>query len=244
MKGESNIKCVDDYTVSCANVSTVHLSAQKSLAVVKSKIELDSHADTCVLNDQCLIVHNHNTPVSVEGYDSKVESKHACIVDVIVAYTEHETGQVVNFLINQAIEMKGLDHCPLCPMQCHVNGVLIDEVPTFLAPIPSETMHAIQIVNLFDVTHLTITLSQLNIVTSYFNVRKPTHHGICQALSLADKNKICLTTGDLLSALVLQQGEYYLSTLSHCMLMMLQMLQRITTMSLCWKVLSIHHQHE
>ena len=48
-------------------------------------------------------------------------------------------------------------------MQYHVNGKLINEVPKFLTSVPSETMHAIQIENLFDATQ-----------TSYFEVRKPT----------------------------------------------------------------------
>ena len=59
-------------------------------------------------------------------------------------------------------------------MQHHVNGVMINEVPKFLAPIPSEIMHAIQIENPFDATHLIIIPLKLNGVTSYFKVRKPT----------------------------------------------------------------------
>ena len=55
-----------------------------------------------------------------------------------------------------------------------MNGVLIDEVPKFLAPVPHETMHAIQLENPFDATHpITISL-QLNGVISYFKIRKPT----------------------------------------------------------------------
>ena len=81
--------------------------------------------------------------MNVYGYDHKAGSKHACIVNANVAYTKLETGQVVILLINQAIEMKGLDHHLLCMMQCCINGVLIDEVPKFVAPIPSKTMHAI-----------------------------------------------------------------------------------------------------
>ena len=45
------------------------VSAQKSLVVVKTKIELDSHADASVVNDQCLVIHYHNIPANVYGYD-------------------------------------------------------------------------------------------------------------------------------------------------------------------------------
>ena len=78
----------------------VHLSAHTSIAVVKTKIELDSHADTYVVGDHCLIVHDHHRPVNIYRYDPKAGSKHACIVNATVAYTVPETGQVVIISIN------------------------------------------------------------------------------------------------------------------------------------------------
>ena len=132
-----------------ASVQSVYLIAHTSLTVVKTKIELDSHADTCILGDNCLIVHNHNRPVNVYGYNPKAGSKHAHIVNAAVAYRETETGHVVIPLLNQASETKGLSYHFLCLMKCCMNRVLIDEVPKFPAPIPSETTHAIQIENPF-----------------------------------------------------------------------------------------------
>ena len=90
------------------------------------------------------------TEVNVFRYDPKLGSTCACIVDAAVAYTEPERGLVVILIINQAIGMKGLDHHLLCLMQCCMNGVVINEVPTFLAPAPSKTMHAIQLKSPFD----------------------------------------------------------------------------------------------
>ena len=78
--------------------------------------------------------------MNVYGYDAEAGLKCTCEVNAAVAYTLPETHQIFNLSINQVFEMKGLVHHLLCPMQCHVNGVLIDEVPKFLAPIPSETM--------------------------------------------------------------------------------------------------------
>ena len=105
------------------------------------------------------------------GYNSKAILKHTYIVKATVAYTEPKTGHVVILLINPAIEMKGLDHHLFCPMQCHMNGVLVNEVPKFLAPISNETTHAIQLENPFDATHpITIPL-KLNKANSYFKVR-------------------------------------------------------------------------
>ena len=72
--------------------------------------------------------------------------------------------------------MKGLDHHLLCLMQCCINGVLIDEVPKFLAPVPYETTHTIQFENPFDTTRPIIIPLKLNGVTSYFEVKKPTRN--------------------------------------------------------------------
>ena len=70
---------------------------------------------------------------------------HVGKVDTTIAYDESEIGQVVIFLINQAIKMKSLNHHLLCPMQCSMNGVWIDDVLNLLAPVSSENMHEIQI---------------------------------------------------------------------------------------------------
>ena len=59
-------------------------------------------------------------------------------------------------------------------MQCCVSWAAINEVLKFLAPIPSETMHTIQIINPFSVTKPIITPLHLTRVGSYFDVRKPT----------------------------------------------------------------------
>ena len=86
-KGEANTSYVDDYeSAICASVQTVNLSAHNSLIVVKTKIELDSHADTCVVGDYCLVIHDHKRPVNVFGYNPKAGSKHACKNDTTVAY--------------------------------------------------------------------------------------------------------------------------------------------------------------
>ena len=92
-----------------------------------------------------------------------MRSRHSCIVNAMVAYDRSKTGQVVNFLINQAIDMKGLNHNLLFPMQCCMNGDLIDAVLMFLAPIPSENMNAIQIEN-----------PLMHRVTNYFDMIKQT----------------------------------------------------------------------
>ena len=104
--------------------------------------------------------------MNVFGYDPRAGSEHAHIVDTTVAYTEPETDQVAILLINQVIEMKGLTHHLLCPMQC-MNAVLIDEVTKFMAPLPSYTPHVIKTENPFNATHPVIILLKLNTVRSF-----------------------------------------------------------------------------
>ena len=97
-----------------------------SLAIVVTNIELDSHEDSCVVDDNFFVVHDQKRPVNVFRYNPKVGLKHACIINATVAYTKHETCHVVILLINRAIEMKGLYHHFLYQMQCCMNGVVID----------------------------------------------------------------------------------------------------------------------
>ena len=71
LKGKVITIIVDDAAAICTCVQTVQLSAQNSLVVVKTKIELDSHADTCVVGDDCLVVHEQNRPLNTFEYDPK-----------------------------------------------------------------------------------------------------------------------------------------------------------------------------
>ena len=58
-------------------------------------------------------------------------------------------------------------------MQYHLNGVQINEVPKFLAETPSETTHAIELVDPFNATHPLLILFKLSSITSYFVVYSP-----------------------------------------------------------------------
>ena len=64
--------------------------------------------------------------------------------------------------------MSGLSKHLLCPMQCHLNGVPISEVPS--SWLIAQVTHAIIVIDPLDVAHLLITTLQLYGVTSYFNV--------------------------------------------------------------------------
>ena len=40
-----------------------------ALVASKPKVELDTHADTCVVDDNCLVIHDSNKQVNVNSYD-------------------------------------------------------------------------------------------------------------------------------------------------------------------------------
>ncbi len=46
-------------------------------------------------------------------------------------------------IINQAIHIPHLDHHLLCPMQCCVNDMIINDLPKFLAADPTDQTHAL-----------------------------------------------------------------------------------------------------
>jgi hypothetical protein len=48
-------------------------------------------------------------------------------------------------IIHQAIHIPHLDHHLLCPMQCRVNDVIVNDLPKFLASDPTDRTHALTI---------------------------------------------------------------------------------------------------
>ena len=58
--------------------------AHASVANSKPKVELYSHADMCVVGDNCLAVHDQNRSVNVYRYDPKDGHRSAKTVDSAV----------------------------------------------------------------------------------------------------------------------------------------------------------------
>ena len=92
-----------------------------------------------------LILLDYNRPVIVEGYDPALGTKTYATVSGVLAYDDPVTGEVYHLVINQAIHIPHLDHHLLCPMQCRVNDVVVDNTPKFLASDPTDNTHALTI---------------------------------------------------------------------------------------------------
>ncbi len=97
----------------------------------ETTLEFDSHANTCVLGHNALIILDYNQSVSVVGYDESLRSKTYQTVNGVVAYGDPQTRRMLHLIINQAIHIPHLDHHLLCPMQCHVNDVTVNALPKF-----------------------------------------------------------------------------------------------------------------
>ena len=64
------------------------MGAHASVASSKPKVVLDSYADTCVVGDNCLVIHDLNRPVNVYSYDPKDSHRGAKTVDATVGYQD------------------------------------------------------------------------------------------------------------------------------------------------------------
>ena len=140
----------------------------------KLRVELDSHADTTVVGSNVLIVHDHERFVDVYGYDNKSRHKNITTVDAAVAYDDPQTGNVSLLLINQAILIPSMENILLCPMQCRLNNVTVNDVPKFLVKNATVNDHLIIIPSDDDAMHALHIPLKLQGVTSYFPVRAAT----------------------------------------------------------------------
>ena len=109
------------------------------------QVELDSHADQSCVSEQCaLILHDHERPTTVYGYDNG-RGRSLKTVDAVVAYTDPSTGDKWMLVINQALLVPGLHHPLLCTNQLRTNDIRVNDEPKHLVLNPTEYHHAIAI---------------------------------------------------------------------------------------------------
>jgi hypothetical protein len=140
-------------------------------SIGETTLELDSHADTCVLGHDALILLDYDRPVIVEGYDPSLGTKTYATISRALAYDDPVTGEVYHLVINQAIHIPHLDHHLLCPMQCPVNDVIINNTPMLLMSDPTDHMHALTIRDPCQPAQMVILQLVLRGVTLLLNVR-------------------------------------------------------------------------
>ena len=111
----------------------------------EQRTDLDSHADTCVIGQHALIVHNLNCPVNIFGYDpSKGTITPNCrTVLAAVAYDFPMTGEIFIIDIHQAILIDHFHNNLLCPMQIMMYEVKVNYIPKYLTDNPTDQTHPI-----------------------------------------------------------------------------------------------------
>ena len=149
------------------------LSSSKLDHNYETTLELDSHADTCVLGCDALILQDYMRPVRVQGYDPSLGTVQYNTVSGALAYDHPTTGETYHLIVNQAIHIPHLDHHLLCPMQCRVNDVTVNETPKFLAQDLTEHTHALTVQDPDNPVQTVILPLALRGVTSLLNVRTP-----------------------------------------------------------------------
>jgi hypothetical protein len=110
------------------------------------------------------------------GYDESLGSKTYQTKSGVVAYNDPQTRRTLHLIINQAIHIPHLDHHFLCPMQCCVNDVIVNNLPKFLATDPTDQMHALTLTDPNNPLQPVILPLTLRGVTSVLNVRSMTIH--------------------------------------------------------------------
>ena len=79
--------------------------------VVKTRTDLDLHADQCAIGSNALVFHDFDRPINVTGYDPNgpVHSNLRTVSSAL-AYDNGLTGKSVILVVHQAILIPDLDH--------------------------------------------------------------------------------------------------------------------------------------
>ena len=112
--------------VSAVKIRYVNLTPGISLSSLarnanETSLELDSHADTCVVGEKALVIADHCRPVTVHAYDKELGERTYDTVSAVVGYTCPSTGAVYYQVIHQAIE---IPHLEKVPIEAFTNGGL------------------------------------------------------------------------------------------------------------------------
>jgi hypothetical protein len=116
-------------------VSSIHqIKAPPTILTCRAK--LDSHADTCGVNDVALVVEYLGKKGEVHGFSKSLHAMQDIrIVKAAVAYDDPLTGEIyIVLIINQALYFRDqLGNMLLNPNQMRVHGLTVDDCPRHLS---------------------------------------------------------------------------------------------------------------
>ena len=80
------------------------LSVIDSNNIKESTLESDSHADTCCVGSDCLVINDYDRPVTVYGYDKTMGAQHFRTVSAAVAYVHPVSGTYSTWLCTKRLK--------------------------------------------------------------------------------------------------------------------------------------------
>jgi hypothetical protein len=156
--------------------------------LISGPCELDSHANTCVVGSNCVVLEVTEQTVNVSAFTNQHKTfDNVPIVTTATAFDDANTGITYLLIIGQAIYMgSNMNNTLLCPNQLRSNGLIVEDCPRHLSPMNKPSSHSITCV----ADDLNIPLS-LQGVTSYFKTRTPTVNEIetCQWVYLTNERQ-------------------------------------------------------
>ena len=99
------------------------------------KAELDTHANTCGVNDVARILEYTGQVAKVSWFTNSLESiKDVPVVKAALAYDHPVTGEAILLVINQVLYFGNqLDHVLLNPNQLRAHGFIVEDILKCLA---------------------------------------------------------------------------------------------------------------
>jgi hypothetical protein len=171
------VTTVKHYSRTASDISSISLgSTSRTLC----RAELDSHADTCSLNETAYVIEYLGKVAEVSGFTSSLNTiRDVPIVKAALAYDDHESGETIILMFNQALYFGNnqLPNILLNPNQMRSQGLIVEDCPKHLSR--GKSTHSIIVKD----ENLVIPL-RLHGVMSYFNVRAPMVHEIDQCLNV------------------------------------------------------------
>jgi hypothetical protein len=159
---------------------TSHIAALKQIQQsVTCRAELDTHADTCRVNNMARILSYTGKVAHVSAFSPQLDvMTDIPIVKAAVAYDDATTGETYILIINQALYFGNLlPHILLNPNQLRANGIIVNDIPKHLSHGTSS--HSID----FTTEGIKLPLLLKGII-SYLPVRMPTQEEVDQGITL------------------------------------------------------------
>ena len=109
-------------------------------STIYNKMELDSHADTVVLGNNCLVLNYTNRGCDVATYTDTYQAiPNVPIVTGATSYTSPTTGDTLILVFHEALWMGNhLDHSLINPNQLRQFGITVQDNPFSSTETPAQ----------------------------------------------------------------------------------------------------------